>query len=154
MLRSERAPGPLLRSPASSQRDKGTQQPGKVSLVPPPLATTKPCLKQGRFPGGKGRHRAANGAGPMGVCSRHCPPAPGAGIQHLCPKPTPAAAVGPVGQQGPWGSEGRGEKVAASRTACLFFSADWGFAGAGGIHLAERALFFMEEMRQRAFNRK
>ena len=57
-------------------------------------------------------------------------------------------------QRGTWGSEGHGDKVAASCTACLFFSADRGFAGAGGIHLAERALFFTEEMRQRAFNRK
>lgn len=57
-------------------------------------------------------------------------------------------------QRGTWDSEGRGEKAAASRTGCLFFSVDRGFAGAGGIHLAERALFFMEEMRQRAFNRK
>lgn len=159
-----KAPGPFLWFPASSQHGRGAQQPGKVSLVPSSLAATTEhpqlpaqhkhlwwhtgCLKQGRFLGGKGRYRVEKSAGPMDVCSRHRPSIPRDEIQHLCPELTPAAAAGAMGQQGTWG-EG-----SSSRTACLFFSADQGFAGAGGIHLAERGLFFMEEMRQRTFNRK
>lgn len=59
--------------------------------------------------------------------------------QHLCPEASSGAL---------------GAKTAATHAACLFFSTEQGFAGAGGIHLAEGALFFMEEMRQCTFNRK
>lgn len=143
LLRMEgcRCQGPFLQLPASSQHGNGIQQPGKVPQVSPSLATSKPCPVHRRFPGGKGKNRAANGTSLMDVCSRCHPSAPRDGIHHLCPAPSPT-----------WGKErGEGDR---SHTACLFSSADRGFAGAGGIHLAERALFFMEEMRQRAFNRK